>query len=118
VLGKDFLARLSVEFGEIACVHAQRDVALFYLGEAEVLKDFGNRKQLIHLELQGARDFRQIGLAVVRGRGDRFHQTGHHIRGNRRQPASQVQLVRMLRRPRGRTRRHLGVDIVDHLSKG
>ena len=70
MLGKNFLARLRIELGEIARVRAQHKVALLDLGEPEILKDFGDGKELIHLELQGARDFaKQMQERMSKGWG-------------------------------------------------
>lgn len=65
VSGKNLLARLRVEVGELARRGAQQNVTLSDFGKPEVVEDFGDREQVIDLELQGARDFRQIRLAVI-----------------------------------------------------
>ena len=52
--GKDFFARLRVEIGKVARCRGQQNVALLYLGKAEVVQDFGDREQVVDLELLGA----------------------------------------------------------------
>jgi len=70
VAGEDLLSRLRVEIGKIARRRAQQNVALLDLRETEIVQDFGDREQVVDLELQGAREFRQVRLAVVRRCGD------------------------------------------------
>src|ERR1700726_2832114 len=76
VLRKNLLARLRVEVGEVARRGAQLDVTVLDFGKPEVVKDFGDREQLVDLELQGARDFRQIRYAIVGRSSDGLDETG------------------------------------------
>ena len=65
VVGENFLAGLGVEFGKIPRSRIEHNIALPSLGEAEMMKNFGNREQFVDFQLQVPREFRQVRLAVV-----------------------------------------------------
>jgi hypothetical protein len=44
-----------------------------------MVQEFGDRKQIVDRELQGARDVRKIRLAIIGRCGDGLDQSGHHI---------------------------------------
>ena len=48
---KDLFARLRVEIGKVARCRGQQNVAFLDLGKAEVVQDFGDREQIVDLEL-------------------------------------------------------------------
>ncbi|CAB3775279.1 hypothetical protein LMG29542_08661 [Paraburkholderia humisilvae] len=111
MLGEHHLALLRAELREHARRRRQENVAFAHIGKAQVLQHFGDREQVVHLQVQRARDFRHVRAAVVRRRRQRLDQTRHQVGRHMRQPA--VQLEPLSRRLAGLARGHLRVDVVD-----
>ena len=51
VFGKDLLARLRVEVRKAARRRTQQNITLLDLGEAKVMKELGDGKEFVNLEL-------------------------------------------------------------------
>ncbi|ABA47860.1 200 kDa antigen p200, putative [Burkholderia pseudomallei 1710b] len=111
MLGEHHLALLRAEFGEHAPRRRQEHVALAHVGEAQVLQHFGDREQIVDLEVQRAGDLGHVRAAVVRRRGERLDETRHQVRRHLRQPAAELEPL--LRRLADLARGHLRVDVVD-----
>jgi hypothetical protein len=97
-VGENFLADPRVELSEIPCSCIERNVVLVDLDKAEAMKNFGNRKQFADFQLQIARKFRQVRLAVVGRCCNGLDQTSNHVGRNRRQSVAELQLGQMLGR--------------------
>jgi hypothetical protein len=110
-------AGLRVELGEIRAPR-KRNITLHDLRKAEVMKNFGDRKQVVDFQLQIAREVRQVGLAVVGRRRNGLDQTENHVGRNRRQSDAELQLGQRLGGSEGWAGRHPGVNVIHHLPEG
>ncbi len=77
--GEHLLAFLGPEFREHARSRSQDDVTFVDIRKTEVMQHFSHREQVIHFQVQRARDLRHVGAAMVGRGGERLDQPRHQI---------------------------------------
>ena len=119
MFGKQLLARVGREMGKVLSRFGQHQVAFTELRKAQQLEGLAEMKDFVGLELELAREHRQVGMPVIGRSRQRLDQAGQHVGRDVMQRHADPGAGNAL--DRGGLRLgalgHAGIDVVDELAE-